>query len=402
VSALRVLRTSFGSLSRYRLRTAFMMLGTLLGVAALTFVLTVGRAAQRELLRTVRQLFGPSSLVVSAGGGFFMGGPRDAARLTLDDIEAVVQEVPGIQVWDPMQVVPDVSVRRGDRSTSVRLMGLSERSARAWNRGAVRGRYLDAGHVAASSRVAVIGETVVHALFPDRDPLGEEIQIGSVPFRVLGVLESFGTDIHGMDRDAEIVIPITTAMRRVMNVDSLRGAKLVLGSPDDLESAAAGVVRVLRERHRLAAGQPDDFTVISSLAVRKLVARFERVLFLYLPLGTAACFLAALLVAASLMLASVTARTGEIGLRRAVGARAEDIRLQFLLEAAATTLMGGLLGALVGGVAARMAADRFAGGAELAPVTVALGLGLSIATGLLAGLLPASRAARLRPADALR
>jgi putative ABC transport system permease protein len=331
-----------------------------------------------------------------------MGGPRDAARLTLDDIEAVVREVPGIQVWDPMQVKPDVSVRRGDRSTPVRLMGLSERSERAWNRGATRGAYLDAGHVAASSRVAVIGETVVRALFPDRDPIGDEIQIGSVPFRVLGVLESFGTDIHGMDRDAEIVIPITTAMRRVMNVDSLRGAKLVLGSPEDLESAAAGVVRVLRERHRLLAGQPDDFTVISSLAVRKVVARSERILFLYLPLGTAACFLAALLVAASLMLASVTARTGEIGLRRAVGARAEDIRLQFLLEAAATTLMGGLLGALVGGVAARMAADRFAGGVDLAPGPIALGLGLSIATGLVAGLLPARRAARLPPADALR
>jgi putative ABC transport system permease protein len=215
-------------------------------------------------------------------------------------------------------------------------------------------------------------------------------------------LESFGTDIHGMDRDNEVVVPLTTAMRRVMNVDSLRGAKLVVGPPADVEEVAAEVVRVLRERHRLSAGQPDDFVVITSVAVRQMVARFERVLFLYLPLVAAASFLAALAVSASLMLASVTERTGEIGLRRAVGARPGDIRLQFLLEAAATTLAGGLLGVVVGGTVALLAAERFTLGARLTPGAITLGLVLSVATGLLAGVVPAGRAARLSPADALR
>lgn len=399
----RLLASSLRALRRHKLRTVSMSLGSVIGVCALTFVWTVGAAAQAKLLRTMRQLFGPSAIVVTSGGGFFLGGPRGpAARLTLDDAAALAEAVPAIEAWDPMQIVPGASVRRGDRSTTVRLLGLSERSLRVWGRGAAAGAYLDAAAVSGAQRVAVVGETVARRLFGDEDAIGEEIQIGSVPFRVSGVLERLGTDIHGMDRDNEIVIPISTAMRRVMNVDTLRAVKILVRDPARVEATAEEVRRTLRERHALSEGQPSDFSLMTSSGVEKTVEQVRRVLFLYLPLVAGLALLAGGTVAATLMLASVNARVGEIGLRRAVGARPRDIRLQFLAETALTAVGGGALGAVLGSALAWYVAARMGLGVVLSPAAVALGLALAAVTGLLAGVLPARRAARLPPAVALR
>ena len=135
-----------------------MALGSLIGVTALTFVLAVGAGAQRKLLETVRQLFGPSAIVVSSGGGFFLGGPRgQASRLTLDDAAALAEALPEVESWDPMQIVPAAQVRRGDASATVRLLGESERSERVWDRGVSDGEYFDAAAVTGSARVALIG-----------------------------------------------------------------------------------------------------------------------------------------------------------------------------------------------------------------------------------------------------
>jgi putative ABC transport system permease protein len=399
----RLLATSLRALARQRLRTVAMSLGSLIGVGALTFVLTIGAAAQAKLLQTVRSLFGPQAIVVTAGGGFFMGGPRGpAARLTLDDAAALAEAVPDVEAWDPMQVVPGAAVRRGEASTTVRLLGLSERSERVWGRGAAEGAYLDAASVGGAQRVAVVGATVARRLFGEEDPVGAEIQIGSVPFRVSGVLERLGTDIHGMDRDNEIVIPISTAMRRVMNVDTLRAVKLVVRDPARLDAAADAVRRVLRERHGLAEGQPSDFTVMTSSGVERSVQQVRRVLFLYLPLVAGIALLAGGTVAATLMLGSVSARVPEIGLRRAVGARPADIRAQFLAETAVTALGGGALGAALGSALAWIVAVHVRLPVALAPGAMLLGVLLAGAVGLVAGVVPARRAARLEPAVALR
>ncbi len=401
--SLRVVGSGLRAAARYKLRSGFMMLGSLLGTAALVFVISVGTAGERKLLATVRQLFGASSIVVSAGGGFFMGGPHgEAARLTLDDAEALAREIPAIETWDPLQVLPEAQLRHGDLTASARLMGQSERAERVWNRGVSRGEYFDAAAVAGSARVALIGETVARDLFRDGDPLGAEVLVGSVPFRVIGVLQRFGTDVHGMDRDAEIVVPISTAMRRVLNVDSIRALKLIVRDPAQVGAATREVKRVLRERHALAAGQPDDFTVMTSVAVQRMVARAQRVVFLYLPLGAGVALLVGGAVASTLMLAAVSERVAEIGLRRAVGARPRDIRLQFLVETAVTALGGGVAGIVVGGALALAVAQRMGLGRGLSVTAILLGLALSTATGLAAGLLPARRAALLPPAEALR
>jgi putative ABC transport system permease protein len=399
----RIVRHSFKALFRYKLRSGFMMLGTFLGIASLTLVVSVGKGAERKILDTIRQLFGSSSILVMARGTRFMGGPRaDAARLTIDDAAAIAAELPEIEVWDPQQAVPDAPVRRGNAATTARVLGASERFERAWSRGVTRGEAFEASAVNGSARVAMIGETVSGKLFPGQDPVGGEILIGAVPFRVIGILERFGTDLHGMDRDNEIVVPISTLMRRVMNVDTIAAAKLIVAEHASVAGNVTEVRRILRRRHAIAEGRPDDFTILSAVEVQKNVARVERVLFLYLPLVAGVALLVGGIVAATLMLSAVSERIGEIGLRRAVGARPEDIRLQFLIETAITTLMGGAIGILAGYALAQWIATRFHLGEIFSWPAVLLGIVLSILTGLAAGVAPARRAAALQPVDALR
>jgi len=389
-------------MARFKLRSGFMMLGSLIGVAALTLVLSIGKGAERKILATVRQIFGASSIVVFSGGGRLMGGPHaGASRLTLADVEDLARDLPAVEAWDPQQAMRTV-VRSGDASATARVLGDSERAERVWDRGVSTGEYFDAAAVAGSARVALIGETVARELFGDEDPLGAEILIGSVRFRVIGILERFGTDVHGMDRDDEVVVPISTAMRRLMNVDTIRAAKLLVKDPSRVEETAREVKRLLRERHAIAPGQPDDFTVITSLQVQQMVGRVQRVLFLFLPLVAGISLAAGGVVAASLMLASVSERVGEIGLRRAVGARPLDIQLQFLLETAVTTLGGGLGGLVLGTAVARIVARRMGLEGIVSWQAVVLGILAAAVTGLLAGVVPARRAARLQPADALR
>lgn len=402
MSTTRLVQDSLRTMARFKLRSAFIMLGALVGVAAVTLAVSIGKGAERKILETMRQLFGASSIMVLSGGSL-MSGPRgDASRLTLDDAEALAEELPGIDVWDPQQVLANAPVRHGDANGTARVLGQSERFGQVWNRGVTRGELFDAADVTASARVALIGETVVQKLFGGENPIGAEILIESVPFQVIGVLERLGTDLHGMDRDDEVVVPISTAMRRLLNEDTIRGIRLLVKDPKQSDAISREISRILRERHAIAAGQPDDFMTISPVFVQNMVNRVQRVFTLYLPLIAGIALLVGGAVSASLMLASVNQRVGEIGLRRAVGARPEDIRLQFVLETVLTMTSGGLLGILLGYAVARYASARWHLGEIFSWEAVLLGIALAAATGLLAGILPARRAAKLQPADALR
>lgn len=399
----RLVTHSLRALRRYKLRTAFIMLGSFIGAAALTLVIAAGEAAERKVLDTVRQLFGAQSVIVMAGGTQFMGGARgEAARLTLDDVEHAVEATPQIVAWDPQQVLGNASVRHDGNTATARVLGASERFGIVWERGLARGRMFDASDVRGSARVALIGETTARELFGAADPVGGEVLIGNVPFEIIGVLEPFGTDLHGMDRDDEVVVPLTTLMRRVMNVDTIVMTKFLVDDPAHVKEATASIKRALREQHELPQSRPDDFQVISTIFVQQMVARTQRVLALYLPLVAGIALLVAAIVAASLMLASVNARVAEIGLRRAVGARVEDVQFQFLVETAMTILIGGIAGIVAGLVLAQLAATKWHLGSTLSLRAVLIALAVSIATGLLAGVLPARRAAQLDPATALR
>jgi putative ABC transport system permease protein len=403
MSTQRVIAHSLRTMTRHKVRTGFMMLGSAVGVAALTLVISAGQAAERKTIETVSRMFGDSAVLIMDGGGHFIGSLRgQGTRLKIADIEAIAMELPDVEAWDPEQGLGNGSVRSGDATDRARVTGQSERFEQVWGRKAIQGEFFDSAAVKESARVAVIGKTVVKELFRGEDPLGAEIQIGSVPFRVIGVLEAWGTDPHGMDRDNDVIVPITTLMRRLTNVDTISGAKLLVRDPARAEPMRADIRRILRERHALAANEPDDFSIITPDEVRRMVSLVRKVLFLYLPLVAGVSLLVGALVSAILMLVSVSARTGEIGLRRAVGAGTVDIRLQFLIETTATTLGGGALGIMLGYAGARLAATRMHLGEVDVWAAIALGIAASTLVGLAAGLIPAMRAARLQPVDALR
>jgi len=191
-------------------------------------------------------------------------------------------------------------------------------------------------------------------------------------------------------------------MRRLMNVDTIMAAKLLVRDPGRMEATVEEIKGLLRERHTLGEGEPDDFRIFTPIAVRQMVSRANRVFSLFLPLIAAVSLLVGGVVAATLMLLSVSQRVGEIGLRRAVGARARDIRLQFLLETAAVTLVGGLAGVLVGVLGVFGLARAMAMPAVISWQAILLGAGLPAITGIAAGVLPARPAASLLPVDALR
>jgi len=399
----RLLQQAARSMRRYPLRTIIMMLGSFVGVALLMFVLSVGRGAQTLMLRTVRQILGDQAILVMAGGGTMMGGPRGgSARLTMDDLDTVVREVPQIDSWDPTVQSFGASVKRGSAAATARVLGESERWSQVWGRGVSRGQDFDASAVAGTARVALIGETVARKLFAGDDPIGGDVEIGNIPFRVIGVLDRFGTDLHGMDRDNEIVVPVSTMMRRVKNTDAISQAKFVVKDGGRDGDVAEQVRRVLRARHGLAEGRPDDFNLITSSQVNSMESKMERVILLYVPLVGAVALILGGIVGAVLMLASVSERVGEIGLRCAVGAGPADIRRQFVLETTATILLGGIAGIVLGIVLVKVATSRMPISAPFSWSAVLIGLAAAALTGLVAGVFPARRAAALNPVDALR
>jgi putative ABC transport system permease protein len=399
----RLLQQAARSMRRYPLRTIIMMLGSFVGVALLMFVLSVGRGAQTLMLRTVRQILGDQAILVMAGGGTMMGGPRGgSARLTIDDLDAVAREVPQIDSWDPLVQSFGASVKRGSTAATARVLGESERWSQVWGRSVSRGQDFDASAVAGTARVALIGETVARKLFASDDPVGGDVEIGNIPFRVIGVLDRFGTDLHGMDRDNEIVVPVSTMMRRVKNTDAISQAKFVVKDGGRDGDVAEQVRRVLRARHGLAEGRPDDFHLMTSSEVNSMESKMERVILLYVPLVGAVALILGGIVGAVLMLASVSERVGEIGLRCAVGAGPADIRRQFVLETTATILLGGIAGIVLGMVLVKVATSRMPISAPFSWSAVLIGLAAAAVTGFVAGVFPARRAAALNPVDALR
>jgi putative ABC transport system permease protein len=403
MKASYLFRQSARSMTRYKLRTAFMMLGSLVGVAALTFAVSLGQGVQGKVVKTVKQIMGDGAIIVVGGGSRMMGSPRaGASRLTIDDIGAIVKEVPGIDDWDPQAELSGIGARRGATSSTSRVLGESERWSRVWGRSVSRGDSFDAAAVAGTARVAIIGETVARTLFGNEDPLNADIQIGAVSFRVIGILERFGNDMHGMDRDNEIVVPVSTLMRRLTNTDAIGAAKLLLKDPRAAEQVAKEITDALRRRHALTRDQPDDFMVVSAIQTQQMVSMIQRVMLLYVPLVAGVVLMVGGIVAAALMLVSVNERVGEIGLRRAVGALPSDIRWQFVLETAATIVAGGVGGIVIAYLGVLVVEAHMHLGAGLSWTAVLVSLAASAITGLVAGILPARRAAQLRPADALR
>jgi putative ABC transport system permease protein len=404
MKARRILSSGMLLVRRHILRTFLMMLGIVVGITALTVILALAAGTEENVMKNVEKMFAANNIMIGAGGGMMGGGRGDGPTTTLEiaDFEALAAEIPNIELWDPQHMF-NREVEYKDQNAEVRIFAHSPSAEILRDRSVTSGSFFSEEHMKQGARVVLIGETARSELFGDEDPLDAQVRIGGVPFRVIGVLESMGVDaVHGMDRDRELYVPITTAQRRLLNIDYVSSGTLQVADAGKMAETADRVKAVLRERHSITEGEQDDFYVITPLEVQQMVRAGNRMFNLFLPLVAGVAILVGTGVVATLMLISVNERTGEIGLRKAVGARPQDIVLQFVAETTFVTLIAGILGIVLGLVAARAVGGMLGIPASVSLQPILVGVVLSALAGIVAATLPARRAAAVDPIETLR
>ena len=394
---------SYEILAAHKLRTLLSMLGVVVGVGAVVLMVAAGKGAERRILDRIRDM-GTDLLVVSAGQTRIVAGrQRQMATVTTlvpDDARAVVADCPDVRLAAP-SISKKLSVKRESENADVNVIGMTPDGFLIRNIEIASGRSFDVEENRGRRRVAILGPTVVQNLFGRDDPVGRVIRIGRVPFEVIGTTSPKGVDANGADQDDLIIVPLATAMRRLVNVTYVDRIYVQAVNTAALQRAETQVRRVLRQRHRLR-GKADDFTIQNQATLLDSERETSRSMTLLVGGAAAISLLVGGVGILAVMLISVRERTGEIGLRRAVGALKRDIRGQFLMEAAILSCSGGVLGVL-SGVAGALILSRL-GYWETVISWLAAGVAFlfSASLGILFGIYPALRAAGLEPIDALR
>lgn len=405
----RMMSQAVRGLNRNRLRTFFMMAGITVGITVLTVVLSAGMGARERIMERVR-VFGLENMMVWAGGPTDqtrMGGEGAqatdvTATLKLEDAEAIRNEVRRVREAAPFSRAGPTEVRWRDRTLTARVFGVTPEWADVWDWFVDRGTFVTHEDNETMARTAAIGPTVVRELFGDQDPMGEVILVRGVPFEITGIMEEKGMSAGGGDMDDRVFVPLNTYMRRVANVDYLSGIRVQVQGIRDMEPAAADITALLRERHALSPGVPDDFRIVTPTEITTMVEEMQGTFNLFLILVAGIALVVGGVVVANIMLLSVNERRAEIGLRKAVGAKARHIRGQFLIESVAVTFLGGVGGVILGMVG-NLIMEGFTGTPALLTWHVlAAGILFSSVVGLVAGLHPARKAAAMAPVDALR
>jgi putative ABC transport system permease protein len=385
-------RVAWEALRANKLRSGLTMLGVVIGVASVVLLVAIGTGARNEVTSGVESL--GSNILFVAPGNLAFGSTPALSRLGLDDVRRV-----GDAVGDPRRVATTIAsgeiARVGAHRTNVNVNGTNETIPLVFDRTLSRGAFFTAADVDTRRRVAVLGADPAEALFPDRDPVGKSVTVGGVRFRVVGVMSRVGT-AFGVARDAEVFIPVTAAQRLfgVTRVDGIAVKAPTAGQVDEEQ-------RIIREV--VARAHPEqEYQVLTQRDILGVVGRILGVLTLVLASIAGISLLVGGVGVMNIMLVSVSERTREIGLRKAVGARTRDVLRQFLLEAVALTLSGGVVGIGVG-VGAALLVGRFSPiPAAITTWSVALAFGVSVAVGVFFGVYPARKAARMQPVAALR
>lgn len=403
---LRTITLALRTLARNPLRSFFMMLGVMVGVASLTAMTSIGEATKRETLRQFKNMTGTFDVVnIQPGASRTRGMPSLTTvepSLKFRDATAIAEQASGVTQVAEVQNAFDIDVKYRDKTTASALYGISANWLEMHSYFIATGNILDEDDVLSLARVAVIGRDVQTDLFFGEDPLGKQVRIGNVPFSVKGVLESRGAGPGGSSLDNIVFIPVTTASKRLFNRDYLTTINVQLEDPEHPEPVIEEISAILREQHGIVPPGEDDFTIsnprVTAMQVSDVRSTLTRIL-------TGVAGIAMLIggtVIMSLMLIAVSERRREIGVRRAVGATRGDVMLQFLIEAAVVSTLGGVAGAALGiGGAAIVAVQR-----ALPPIILWQTIGgavlLSVAIGLIFGLQPAWKAANIDPIEALR
>jgi len=399
----RMIKVAFAGLGKNKLRTFLMMIGVVIGITALTIVVAAALGTQEKIVERVKQ-FGYETLMVQAGGEIEHGvrGREEVTTLRIEDAEAIKAEVGSVVEVAPFSRRGQSEVVHRDRSANAPLFGVTPGWSTVWSWHVAAGDFISDQDIDQLARVCVIGPTVKKELFGDEDPLGETIRVGNVPFEIIGVMEQRGISAGGGDMDNRVFVPLSTFMRRVANVNHIYGIRILLSSVRDIDRSMEEIQTILRERHNLAAGVPDDFTIRSAEEVQAMVEGMLGTFNILLILVAGISLIAGGVVVANIMLISVNERRKEIGLRKAVGARKKDITTQFLFEAIAVTVTGGIIGIVAGAAGAVLLEAVTQTPTAISWISVAVGVVFSALVGIIAGMQPAKRAAALQPVEALR
>jgi putative ABC transport system permease protein len=350
------------------------------------------------------EVFGPRAMMLIAGGGRALPPPDTSiTTLTLEDAQAVRDEIPGLEVVTPQAWQFDVSLKHETNQIQAVVWGVEPQWHEAWDWHAAEGEGISDEDVTTLNRTCVIGSAVKRDLFGGTDPIGKSLYINKVSLTVKGVLEHRGTTGgDGGEFDNRVIIPITTAMRRVMNVDHVGAIRIVTQDASLMEQQARQIEDLIRRRHHITPDVDDDFRIITPAIIANMVRGTSRTLSLLLMALASLSLLVGGVVLMNILLISVAERTKEIGLRRAVGATRGDIFAQFLTESLSVTFLGMLLGSLLGGAVSLVLGKLTPLPAVVSWEPFALSLAFALLVGSFFGVQPARRAARLRPVEALR
>jgi putative ABC transport system permease protein len=396
------------ALAANKVRTGLTVLGVVIGVAAVVTMMAVGAGAQARVSAQIRSL--GSNLIIVLSGSITTSGVRlgTGSQLTVteDDARAMEREIDGVQVAAAM-VRGGVQVVAGNANWAAPMFGVTPGFLEARDWAVAAGRPLAQDDVDGATKVALLGQTVAKNLFGGADPIGQVIRIKKVPLTVIGVLARKGQSTQGQDQDDTVLVPLSTAKKKLLgttqaNARAVNAILVKVREAGAMKGVEQSIGALLRQRHHLQPGQDDDFTLRNLSEILESQEASSKVLSLLLAAIASVSLLVGGIGIMNIMLVSVTERTREIGLRRAVGARRRDILTQFLIEALTVSLIGGLTG-IVLGMAGAWAIGYFAG--WLAPIqarAVIPAFLFAAAIGVFFGFYPARKASRLNPIDALR
>ena len=406
IFALRSLLTAMialRALRRNKLRSGLTALGIIIGVASVVAMVAVGNGAQSNIQSQVAAL-GQNLLMVFAGSrraGGVNSGLGSASTITLADAETI-----GREVTDVVAVSPEVSTSAqaiaNGRNWSTTVVGESPDylKIRDWKLSA--GSMFTEREVRSAAKVGIIGSKTAYELFGPLNPIGQTVRVKNIPFVIIGLLESKGAGMGGQNQDDRIIIPYTTAMKRITGEKYLRSVNVQIVTAARMEIAQQQITSLLRQRHRVATDRDDDFNIFNQKEIADTVSSITTVITLLLGAIAGISLLVGGIGIMNIMLVSVTERTREIGIRIAIGAQPRDIRLQFLIEAITLSLLGGIIGVLVGVGASKLVAMFANFKPIVSTASILLAFGVSTVIGVFFGFYPASKASALDPIDALR
>jgi putative ABC transport system permease protein len=400
---LAILEIALRALRRNKMRTLLTMLGMIIGVAAVISMVGIGNGAKAQVQAQIASL-GQNVILVWAGNvtrGGYHSGFGSAGTLTLEDAQAIQTEIPGITIISPeVRGYEQVAARDEDWYTTI--MGESDEyfDLRQWplSEGAPFGPH----DIRAMSKICVIGKTVARQIFGSDDPLGQIIRIRNVPFTICGVLWPKGLSVMGSDQDDVIIMPYTSAMKRVLGATSLRAMDIKAATPALLQPVQDQIVDLLRQRHHTNNFQDDDFTVRNQQEIAEMATATATTMTYLLAAIACVSLVVGGIGIMNIMLVSVTERTREIGIRMAVGARGSDIMLQFLIEAVSLSALGGLIGIGLGLGTSKFISAQNGWPVQTPMLWIVAAFLVSAAVGVFFGFYPARKASQLDPIDALR